>query len=350
MTTQVPLFAAAPADFPTAGYTPSTMGETLVEAHALPPQNAPPPNWEDETIIVSLTLRAPGQTKQVKGVDVTKRQRTMGPDGITPAPAADPEELKVDKYLYEAAEFDAVVSHQAKTRDWLKARCVPSKLLKSGLYRVAVGLVNDIEAHLVTARAIMADTLLPALVHALPAVIEDRRRKLGELFDPDDYPTPASLAEGFKIEWGYITVGVPEQQLASVNMALAQRMKDEAAQRIATEADEIVAALRQECMSLCGKIVERLTPDADGKRKIFKDSLTENLGEWLDLIQARNVTGDSALTAAAARARQALTGIDSQDLRDSSRLRSRVAEQFQAIEQDLQATPKPARAISFQEV
>jgi hypothetical protein len=74
-----------------------------------------------------------------------------------------------------------------------------------------------------------------------------------------------------------------------------------------------------------------LTPGADGARKIFRDSAISNLVEFLELFSARNVTGDTDLSALAERARAITATAIPEHLRDKGRqgedLRTQVARQ-----------------------
>lgn len=331
MTTTYPLFAAPDAP-------PANM--------PAPPTSTPtaPVDLDSQTIILSLTLRAPAATRKVTGVTVRKRQADM-----TDNEEADPESVRVSKEILDCPEWDAVMSAQTALRQWIKARALPSKLLKSGLYRLPVPLVADADAHLVAGAAAVQEAL-KVFLWRYPDLIQARRAVLKELWDETDYPDAEAIQKAVSVEWAYIQVGTPDGQLSSISAALAHREHAKAAQAIRSEAESIIDALRQEALKLCGHLVDRLTPGPDGKPKTFRDSLTANLTEWLDLVEARNVTGDTLLADAADRARAALQGIDPQHLRDSVSLRQHVVAQFAIIQDALAAAvvAKPARKIALE--
>jgi hypothetical protein len=334
MTTAYPLFAAPPA-----------LDAPPIQPPAPTSTPTAPVDLEAQTIILSLTLRAPGATKKVTGVTVRKRQAELN----TEADEADPDALRVSKEILDCPEWDAVTSEQTALRAWIKARAVPSKLLKAGLYRVPVMLVEEADNHLIEGQK-KVDEALSVFLWRYPDLIQERRKVLKELWDPTDYPAAEAIKRAVSVEWAYIAVGTPDGQLASISAAMAAREKAKAAQAIQGEAQAIMEALRQEALKMCSHLVERLTPGPDGKAKTFRDSLTANLTEWLDLVAARNVTGDTILADAAAKARAALQGVDPQDLRDSTRLRQHVAQQFAGIQEALSAAVvnKPARSITLE--
>ena len=53
-------------------------------------------------------------------------------------------------------------------------------------------------------------------------------------------------------------------------------------------------------------LVERLQPGADGKPKVFRDSLVRGMEEWLSDFSARNLAQDGELSSLVERARELL--------------------------------------------
>ena len=78
---------------------------------------------------------------------------------------------------------------------------------------------------------------------------------------------------------------------------------------------------------------ERLTGRQDGQPKVFRDSCIANFTEFFDRFRRLNVRSNPELDALVDQARQVITGIEPQQLRDSVRLRAMVANDFTPIEQ-----------------
>ena len=72
------------------------------------------------------------------------------------------------------------------------------------------------------------------------------------------------------------------------------------------------------------RISDRLTPEPDGKKKIFHETMLTNADELCDLLQTLNVTGDASLEKARVQLRNALLGVSSKELREVESARVEV--------------------------
>lgn len=84
-------------------------------------------------------------------------------------------------------------------------------------------------------------------------------------------------------------------------------------------------------------MADRLTPDASGKPKVFRDSLVANMAEYLETFPLRNVTSDDALAALVDQAREMLRGVSPKDLRSNEGLRDATARNMAEIKAALDA-------------
>jgi hypothetical protein len=85
--------------------------------------------------------------------------------------------------------------------------------------------------------------------------------------------------------------------------------------------------------SATAHLAERLTGLQDGEPKVFRDTAITNFTEFFDRFRRLNVRSNPELDALVDQARQVITGIEPQQLRDSVRLRAMVANDFTRIEQ-----------------
>lgn len=293
------------------------------------------PNLTDVTVCISLTTGHPGQRRKLAPSDVTR-------DGVPTEP------LHVSKSVLDCAELKAVIRRECDSREWLRSRALPSPL-KQGIYLLPVTLVERVDAKLAEDRAEW-ESLIEAFFKKLPTIIEADREKLGELFDPRDYPNPARLRNTFVWETRYLSFSTPGK-LKEINAALFKREADKAAADLKSAVEDIKALLRVEMKGLVDHMLDRLTPDTDGKRKVFRDTLVGNLSDFLGVVDLRNVTGDSELQALAAKAKALLDGVDAQLLRDEEGVREAVAGGFVNIKAELDklVTNAPTRKIVFEE-
>src|SRR5262249_30428425 len=103
------------------------------------------------------------------------------------------------------------------------------------------------------------------------------RTRLGDLFDPNDYP--ASLRGLFGVECDFPNVEPPDY-LCQLNPAIYEQERA----RVATRFEEAVRLAEQAFVSEFAKLIEhlteRLSAGGDGERKIFRDSAINNLSEF----------------------------------------------------------------------
>jgi len=179
-----------------------------------------------------------------------------------------------------------------------------------------------------------------------PELVEGARARLRTLFDVRDYPPVETVRAAFGFSWRYITFRVPET-LVAIDRAMFEREREKAAQHWAEAAAAIQALLRANMVELVAHMVERLTPNADEKQKVFKGSTVSNLSEFLRDFDARNIVDDQELAAVVARARELLDGVDPSTLRDSGEVRAAVHSGFARIQRqlDVMVTNRPARRI-----
>jgi hypothetical protein len=170
------------------------------------------------------------------------------------------------------------------------------------------------------------------------------RRRLGELYDPNDYPP--SLRHLFNVEWDFPNVEPPDY-LLQLNPAIYEQERN----RVATRFEEAVQLAEQAFISELGKLVshltERLSADETGERKVFRDSVVTNLVEWFDRFRQLNVRSNEQLDALVQQAQRIVAGHEPQDLRDNEALRQHVASQLSGVQAALDGmlVDRPRRRI-----
>ena len=158
------------------------------------------------------------------------------------------------------------------------------------------------------------------------------RNRLGELFDASDYPV--SLIGLFAMEHDFPSVEPP-----SYLRQLSPDLYEQECRRMQSRFDEAVqlaeTAFTEELAKLVDHLSERLSGLSDGKPKVFRDTAITNLTEFLERFRKLNVRSNEQLDALVERAGQVVTGIEPQQLRDSSSLRQRVAAQMTSVQASL---------------
>ena len=258
---------------------------------------------------------------------------------------ADKNQLGLTKKLIKSKELDAINSFFAELRGWVYGRTVPG--FKKGFQLAGKDAKPTIEARLKKAVAEELPPLIATLQLAFPGQVEDARAALNGQFNAADYPTTDQLADLFAIDWLWVDF-VPAQALSAEERAaegekLQKRMLD--------AGEEIIQALRASFQELLAHAVDKLTPGEDGKPKVFRDSLTENISEFLETFSSRNIMADTELDALVAKAREIMVTTDPNRLRKLPSVREETAKQFGEIKAalDTMIETRKGRAFDFSE-
>ena len=175
---------------------------------------------------------------------------------------------------------------------------------------------------------------------------EAAQEKLGDLFNPADYPS--SLAGEFEISWDFPSVTVPEY-LKQLNPELYEQQQ----KRIAAKFDAAVSMAEEaffgQFAEMVARIADRLKPNADGKKQVFRDTLVGNIHDFFDAFGEMSLRSNQQLDALIEKAKNTVSGISAQDIRDNDGLRNSIQREFSGIQQQLESlmTTTPDREIEL---
>lgn len=302
-------------------------------------QNAEHADLTTNSVLVVLAFSKPGTKRKVEAGQV---EVDADKDSISVA-----KEILQSKELKDIAQFDTAV------RSYVMKRSVPAYgVLKAGVYRLPLGLVEEVDAHLLTLRE-ERDALIEKFVAAYPGHVEEARAHLRSLYDPSDYPSTDQIGLAFKFEYRYLAFGVPER----LSAVLLQREREKAAADVSSEVEEIKQVLRLSFAELIEHAANRLKlgevgEDGKAKKLVFRDSLVTNLEEFFKYFGERNLVGDDDLAGLVERAKRVLKDVGPQGLRDDETLRARVAATLAGIraEMDRNLLIKPSRKFALKTV
>ena len=312
------------------GYRPMVNGISLVEK----------PGAEgllSKAVIVSFKTGRFGNTKRVgKGeIEITFNGEQVDRDA-----------LKTNKELLDSKELQAIGSFDAKTRVKLLTYCLPS-YVDDGYYFLPISLietVNDFLARRQTERTYLVNDFLAIY----PAKRDSARLRLGPLFRSTDYPSEDDVRSTFTWTVRYISFSVPSS-LSEISADLFEQEKAKQERMWENAAREVEVGLTEALAGLVEHAIEKLSFQASGKPQVFRDSMVQNMNEFLDLFDKRNLTSNASLTALAGQARQLMAGVDPSTLRSNLGARERIREGFVGIQQvmDSMLVDRPVRAIDL---
>jgi hypothetical protein len=155
------------------------------------------------------------------------------------------------------------------------------------------------------------------------------RQRLGSLFNAGDYPE--SLRGMFEVSWDFPSVEPPDY-LQQLN----PQLYEQECQRVQSRFDEAVRlaeeAFTAELAKLVSHLTERLSGKEDGKPKIFRDSMVENLTGFFQRFRELNIRSSEQLDQLVGQAQRVIRGVDPQDLRDNAGLRQHVATEMSRVQ------------------
>jgi hypothetical protein len=273
-------------------------------------------------------------------------QRKVSTDEIEAQ--ADKESLNVQKILMKSKSLDKLKSIRGLVNREVGRIAVPVSHFRRGTYLLPVQLVELMEGRL-NKMSLDWDRNVGEFMAEYPQVIAEARDRLDGLFNPDDYASVEALRNNFRFEWNYSVAQTP-QSLQGISKSLFEREQSRAAEQWQSAEREIRVALREGFSGLVEHFVERLTPDEDGKKKVFRSSFVEGFRDFLETFDGRNLTDDKSLNELVEKAKKVMAGVDVDSLRKDDNIRDRVLGSFENLKDSTaELVVKKSRAISFDE-
>jgi hypothetical protein len=170
------------------------------------------------------------------------------------------------------------------------------------------------------------DAVEEFITSGYPTAREKAEFRMGDLFNPADYPHPDSLRRRFYInldidavtEAGDFRVQMDQDQLDSVRSSMEQALT------------ERIGRAMRDVWERLGEVVGHFAKKM-GSDDIFRDATVRNLEEMVDLLPGLNVLDDPDLKAIGDEIRAKLHGYDPKTLRKDKAARSQAAQDAKAI-------------------
>ncbi|MEK6248308.1 MAG: hypothetical protein N2C12_09025 [Planctomycetales bacterium] len=239
--------------------------------------------------------------------------------------------LSAGKKLLDTSHpaFKAVTAIRGRAVAYWKGVSLPFP--EPGVRLIHQQAIGDFDTQITQFRNELSDAVrdLDQHYHELRSAARDR---LGDLFDMSDYPS--SLINTFAIEHDYPSVEPPPYL-----RQLSPELYQQECQRVQARFDEAVqlaeSAFTEELAKLVEHITDRLSGQADGKPKVFRDTAITNLTEFFERFKLLNIRSNDQLDDLVTHAQQIVQGIQPQQLRDNQSLRQEVSNQMSAVQASL---------------
>lgn len=230
--------------------------------------------------------------------------------------------------LSDINKFDAKIRlwHQTQTLPW-SDRGV--RLLPSSRFFEYKNMLNHYER----LRGDMVDNFL----NRYDDLIARAENVLDQMFDREQYPEKSDIAGAFIFRCSFLpvpTVGDFRVDIGNEAMDELRRQFDSNIEdRIREGVEDIYARLRNSLVHMSEKLEETTELDKNGKpkKKRYHDSLVTNARELCITLQSLNLTNDQKLEEARQRFSEIVRDIDTEDLKESPEIRSRVKSEVDDI-------------------
>ncbi len=276
-----------------------------------------------------------------KALSIPQRNQAAAPF------AADPETISARKRLLNTkdAAYREVLGCISQAKGLWRSFTIPYP--EAGIRLIRKDRVAEFSARMDEIVAKLA-TAVTELAGVYPQLKEAAKEALGALYDADDYP--ATIDGRFAIQYDWPNVDPPEY-LKSLNPKLYEEQLERVQARFSEAIRLTEEALAAELQKLITHLCERLTPDADGKQKMIRESAVENLNKFFDKFTEINLGDTGGLKSLVEQAKGVLANQNVEALRKDVTARQSLAEAMAAVKEQIDqvVAAKPSRHIEFED-
>jgi hypothetical protein len=232
------------------------------------------------------------------------------------------------KLLGDCAELDAVQKFVANSRNIHYSSTAPWS--DTGLRILPTSRYFKYHEQM-TALQTEFHALVEKFLTAYDWEISQAQAKLGDLFNPDEYPSADRLRHKFRFNLNYIPL--PDSNDWRVDMeqealsVLRSHYETFYSNQLSTALNDVWTRTHKALSAMS----EKLDYTDDQTKKIFRDSLVGNVLEVVDLLDDFNLTQDPQMTALKDRLEDALRGVTPEALREDEHLRAQTKREVDAI-------------------
>jgi hypothetical protein len=232
------------------------------------------------------------------------------------------------KLLGDCAELDAVNKFVANARNVHYAITAPwsdsgLRILPTARYFKYHEQMTELQDEF--------SRLVEVFLQAYDWEISQSQVKLGDLFNPDEYPTADKLRSRFRFNINYIPLPSTNDWRVDMEQDALNTLKDHYEQFYSNQLQVALKEVWSRTHKALSSMSERLDYGDDTTKKVFRDSLVENVLEVVDLLSDFNITGDAQMTAMKDKLEDAMRGVTPDALREDAYLRSETKRQVDEV-------------------
>jgi len=180
------------------------------------------------------------------------------------------------------------------------------------------------------------ERMVQTFLDAYDWAITQSQARLGDLFNPADYPSTDSIASKFSFRFSYIPLPDAGDFRIDVGNEGNDMVREHYQSYYADQLNTAMQDVWQRVYKSLTKMSERLDYADHEQKKVFRDTLVSNVLDMVELLNVCNVTNDSQMSALAMKLDDALRGVTPDALREDGYLR---AETKKAVDDAIKSLP-----------
>lgn len=210
---------------------------------------------------------------------------------VTTAAAARKGAARVHKTLLpDCAEYAAVQSSINALRTYVVSATLPwadrgPRLLTTANYLQFHGTTQTMIGEIRQQVDHFVDHVYPQEVHKAAV-------GLGTLFNPSEYPSPETVRSAYDIRLAYLPVPEVGDWRVDMGNEASAYLQEQYADHYRRALGDAMTSMLVEAHEGLARLVDRLGTEPDGKKRVFRDSMLENITQITHKLQTYNLTGD----------------------------------------------------------
>ena len=160
--------------------------------------------------------------------------------------------------------------------------------------------------------------------------------RIGNLFIREDYPTEESIRNKFAFKISYIPLPEAGDFRVDVGNEQKQVLETHYSDYYSKQLGSAMQDVWDRTYKALSNMSERLDYGGADKKKVFRDTLVDNVLDMVELLNVCNVSGDSQMSAMALKLDDALRGVTPDGLRNNESFR---AETKRAVDDAIKSLP-----------
>ena len=180
------------------------------------------------------------------------------------------------------------------------------------------------------------DRLVNEFIRTYDWAISQAQARLGDLFNPADYPSTDSIRSKFSFRLSYIPLPDAGDFRIDIGNEATEQVRTHYQTYYETQLNNAMQDVWQRAYSALSNMSERLDYADHEQKKVFRDTLVTNVLDIVDLLDVCNVANDSQMSALRLKLDDALRGVTPDALREDSYLR---AETKRAVDDVIKSLP-----------